>query len=276
MATSKIEWLTGADGTPGKSWNPLTGCHPISAGCAHCYAARMAKRLAGRYGYPAGDGFAVAFHPERLGQPSSWRHPQRIFVESMGDPFHVDVKDEWLDQVFTEMWMVNAVQKRGHTFILLTKRQKRMRQYITQVMPKSLPIAGREWPWPGVWLGISAEDEGAFYNRVGDLLATPAAKHIVSLEPLLGPISMRGASFRDGSYLNASLYSLGAGTGIDWVIAGAETGPGARPADPDWFRSVRDQCVRADVPFFLKQIDAHHNDVLDGQVWHQFPGEVQR
>ena len=252
MATSKIEWT---DAT----WNPVTGCTPVSPGCAHCYAARMAKRLAGRFGYQAAPHeFDVALHPERLEKPLHWKKPRRVFVVSMGDLFHEDVPDEYIDAVFAVM----AAAER-HTFQVLTKRADRMAQYFEELSARaqmyfalgrrSVPYetsrilemwrnhspdftqcSGRHLPLSNVWLGVSAENQAMFYERYSHLAQINAAVRYVSFEPLLSAIDMEGAT-------------------PDWVICGGESGPGARAMHPDWARGLRDQCVAAGVPFFFKQ-----------------------
>lgn len=236
---SKIEWLAG-----GATWNPVTGCSKVSPACAHCYAERMARRLAGRCGYPADESFRVTLHPERLEEPLRWRKPRRVFVVSMGDLFHQNVPDEYIDRVFSVMW-----QAEQHTFLLLTKRPWRMREYISS-RPRDSMKSDRvrikdelgwrnysvPWPLPNVWLGVTAEDQQRADERIPILLQTPAAAvRWVSCEPLLGPIQGVGDTAR-----------------IDWVVAGGETGPGARPMHPEWARSLRDQCRAARTAFFFK------------------------
>ena len=247
MATTSIEWtaILKPDGKleAGKSWNPVTGCSPVSPGCEHCYAQRFAFRLRGRAGYPADDPFAVTLHPDRLDEPLKWRRPARIFTCSMGDLFHAQVPDAFLDKVMAVM-----EQAHHHTFLILTKRVRRMARYFQS--RKRVP--------PNVWLGTSAEDQDHFDLRVPALVSIPARVHFVSLEPLLGPIDL--------SHHLAE---------IEWVIAGAESGPGARPMDEQWVRSIRDQCQKAQVPFFYKQANVNGRKAplpeLDGQVWAQSP-----
>ena len=218
MATTKIEWAN-------KVWNPVTGCTPISEGCQHCYAARMAKRLAGRYGYPSGDGFAVTFHQARLNEPLRWKKPRKVFVCSMGDLFHDDVPDDWIKQVFNSM-VTDVLQPCLHTYMILTKRQNRMAEFFAKNARHGTK------PWPNIWLGVTAENQARADERIPILLSIPAAKHFVSVEPMLEPVPLYG---------------------LDWVIAGPETGPGARECKPEWIQDLADQCSGANVPFFDKR-----------------------
>jgi len=225
---SRIEWT---DAT----WNPITGCSPVSEGCVHCYAARMAKRLAGRCGYPADNPFQVTEHSEKLEEPLAWKKPRRVFVCSMGDLFHDDVGTS----VRRIIWQTMA-RAHWHTFIVLTKRPDRMWSFINSLIHEKDFFADA-WEGPGeatdrfpnVWLGVSAENQQRADERIDVLQQIPAAKHFVSFEPLLGLIT--------------PLLK-----GIDWVICGGETGSDARPMHPDWVRGLRDQCQAAGVPFFFK------------------------
>lgn len=242
-----IEW---ADAT----WNPIVGCSVVSPGCTNCYAMKLAHRfnlVAGSiYWGLTHDGAsvwngAVSFNDKVLNQPLSWKRPRRIFVNSMGDLFHDNVPDDWIDRVFAVMALAPQ-----HTFLVLTKRAPRMRRYITAIgrtaciatevlrIDRDQPLELLRWPLPNVWLGVSAEDQARADERIPRLLETPAAKRFVSCEPLLGPIHL--ARFN----LPCTL---------DWVIAGGESGAGARPMHPDWARGLRDQCAAAGVPFFFKQ-----------------------
>jgi len=225
MGTSKIEWTEA-------TWNPVTGCTPISEGCEHCYAKRMATRLRGRCGYPAGAPFLVKVHPDRYNEPFGWRKPKKIFVCSMGDLFHEDVPFPWINEVFS------VIQRcTHHRFMVLTKRPERMRNYISKVLQvRGWPES--DIPFPNVWMGITAETQRRADERIPVLLEIPAARRFVSVEPMLGPVDLSQWLGRSG--------------GLDWVICGGETGPGARPVHPDWVRSLRDQCQIAGVPFFFK------------------------
>lgn len=297
LSKTKIEWAE-------SSWNPITGCTKISPGCRNCYAERMARRLAGRCGYPANNPFKVTLHPDRLEEPLKWKKPRRVFVCSMGDLFHEDVPDEFISSIFAIMWQAD-----WHTFLILTKRPERMREFICEYLPQF--ISG-EISSPHIWLGVTAENQQRADERIPLLLQTPAAVRFVSVEPLLGPLDLgkwigprmcycgwRGYEWEeeddpesDGETLcpncgASSLYELGdvdtcCGYSDDyerhpihWIIAGGESGHGARPCHPDWVRSLRDQCQDARVPFFLKQMHINGKlvkmPVLDGQVWDQMP-----
>ena len=229
------------------TWNPVTGCTQISPGCAHCYAMRFANRFRGVPGHPYERGFDLQLRPERLRQPLEWKKPRRIFVNSMSDLFHDEVPEEYIRQVF------DVMEEAGqHTFQVLTKRVERAKALAPTL------------PWPSnVWLGVSVENR-YWTRRIDSLREVPAAVRFLSCEPLLGP-----------------LHDLNL-TGIGWVIAGGESGPGSRRPKPDWFRSIRDQCAAAEVGFFFKQWGAFNADgrrvgkkkagrELDGQVWDGMP-----
>jgi protein gp37 len=170
-----IEWTD-------KTWNPITGCTKISPGCRNCYAERMAKRLAGRHGYPADEPFRVTFHPERLEEPLRWKKPQDVFVCSMGDLFHEDVPTGWVYHVFDVM-----AEARQHTFQILTKRPENIRGKLYEGRPRYM--AATDY-LPNVWLGVSAEDQKRADERSRWLLKVPAAVRLLSLEPLLGPVEI--------------------------------------------------------------------------------------
>jgi len=271
---TKIEWTKGDDGMPGRSWNPVTGCTPVSEGCQNCYARRMARRLAGRYGYPkAPHYFNVTLHPERLDEPLRWRKPTRVFVVSMGDLFHNDVPFEFVHQVFESM-----ERAQWHTYILLTKRPERMRQFI------DIYSRWRNWPLRGVWLGVTVENQARADERIPLLLQTPAAVRWVSYEPALSAVDFsqwlpgyEWEAIGDGPNIVGT--EMVPKAGLDWLVAGAETGPSARPADPTWFRFVRDRCAAAGVPFFYKgagtaMVHKKHFTyrLIGGQKWEQWPG----
>jgi len=226
MAKTKIEWAE-------KVWNPVTGCTKVSEGCRNCYAERMAKRLAGRCGYPeAPNQFSVTMHPEKLEEPLHWKKPARIFVDSMGDLFHPQVPDTFIDQVFWIMMMAPI-----HTFIILTKRPKRMVEWVNKDYQN---------PLPNVWLGASVEDQKTADERIPWLLQTPAAVRFVSVEPMLGPVDLK-----------MTVHFIGGSIGVkdwhpDWTICGGETGPGARPIQLEWAESLLNQCLAANIPFFFK------------------------
>jgi protein gp37 len=222
------------------TWNPVTGCTKISPGCKHCYAERLAVRLRAMGNPRYREGFAVTLHEDQLDLPLRWRRPRRIFVNSMSDLFHEDVPAEYIRRVFEVMG-----RARQHVFQVLTKRAERLAE-----------IAGL-LGWPGnVWQGVSVESE-EYTWRVAHLCHVPAAVRFLSVEPLLGPIP-----------------SLPLG-GIDWVIAGGESGPGHRTAASDWVRSIRDQCQRSGVAFFFKQWGGRTpragGRLLDGRTWDELP-----
>jgi len=290
-----IEWLN-RPGTKGESWNPIVGCSITSPGCTNCYAMTMAARLERMGTAPHYAGLTAASKagpvwtgtlrpaPDKvLLKPLSWRQPRTVFVNSMSDLFHEAVPDAWIDRVFAVMALAPQ-----HTFLILTKRAARMREYLQAgerggiVTAQAIVATGgkfgvsrSEWPLPNVWIGVSAERQQEADARIPDLLATPAAVRFVSYEPALGPIYLTRVRWPDGDQRCAlrhqirplvmaaevngrsvSPANIEVSIGkphLDWVIAGGESGPGARPAHPDWFRSVRDQCAAADVPFFFKQ-----------------------
>jgi protein gp37 len=222
------------------TWNPVTGCSKVSPGCKHCYAERLAKRLQsmGQPNYV--NGFALTLQPHMLELPIRWLKPQTIFVNSMSDLFHEDVPDTYIQQVF-------AVMRKAywHRFQVLTKRSERLRQ-----MDRHL-----DWP-TNVWMGVSVESR-AYRHRIEHLRNTSAKVKFLSVEPLL----------EDLGCLN-----LGA---IDWVIVGGESGPGARPMIGDWVTSIRDQCLRDNVPFFFKQWGGTRKKRtgrdLEGRTWDEMP-----
>ncbi len=239
---SAIEWTDA-------SWNPVTGCDRISAGCDHCYALTLAGRLK-RMGSPkyqrdgdprtSGPGFAVTVHPDAMHIPLHWRAPRHVFVNSMSDLFHARVPTPFIEDVFAAM---TAAPR--HTFQVLTKRSRRLARLADTL------------PWPdNVWIGVTVENSDTV-GRVDDLRQVPAAVRFLSCEPLLGPLT------------NLDL------DGIGWVIAGGESGPRHRPVDPTWVRGLRDQCTTARVPFFFKQWGGHTPKAagrqLDGRTWDQMP-----
>ncbi len=256
---SKIEWT---DAT----WNPITGCTPVSAGCANCYAARMEGRnLPGHHQGPFTE---VAFHPERLEQPFHLKRPRRIFVCSMGDLFHGNVEVGWILDVFHRM--ADASQ---HTYMLLTKRPERAKRIFGMMADPD--FIGRVLP--NVWLGVTAENQEMADQRIPILLQTPAAKRFVSVEPCLSMMDLSGWGSkmylrtvgRDGSAERP---------GLDWCILGGETGTGARYMPGPVPQSLRDQCVSAGVPFFFKgwgtfgMKKSYPNYMkIDGREWKQFP-----
>lgn len=250
-----IEWT---DAT----WNPVTGCSKVSQGCKNCYAERVFARAYARARVPINfQGKTVMTrqrkftdvqcHAERLDQPLRWKQPRKIFVNSMSDLFHDAVPDEFIFKVWSVMFHAH-----WHTFQVLTKRPERMAAWVIERNRHAKPNRN-------VWLGVSAEDQETFDDRVGWLSQTPAAVRFVSLEPLLGPIDSTAgldpcAPDCQKQKVGEPPFSGHWHRGIEsqvlhWVIVGGESGPGARPMHPDWARSLRDQCVAAGVPFFFKQ-----------------------
>ncbi|ETX26592.1 DUF5131 family protein [Roseivivax isoporae] len=272
---SKIEWTE-------RTWNPIAGCSVVSPGCTNCYAMRMAHRLAANpstphyagttemsRGGPVWTGKIGVAREIVLMEPLRRRKPTTYFVNSMSDLFHEAVPDEVIDRVFAVMALSPQ-----HKFQVLTKRAERMREYLTsglgpifRIFDATEKLGGSpeelEIPLPNVWLGVSAEDQRRADERVPHLLATPAAVRFVSAEPLLGPVDLHqwlhpsGAAGQcvsiDGDWCHEPGTCSCCRRGLDWVIAGGESGPGARPMHPDWARSLRDQCTAAGVPFFFKQ-----------------------
>jgi protein gp37 len=295
---SAIEWTD-------TTWNPVVGCTKVSPGCAHCYAETMAKRIkamaladiaAGKdpgrkrhyieaiddKGRWSGKLIPV---PEALDDPLGWKKPRRVLVNSMSDLFHESVPDEFIANVFATMY-----ESQWHTFQVLTKRADRLRLLANPRMPHAMAtllwdrIRQRDavkaeyvtvgdierdicamWPLPNVWLGVSCERQQEADERIPWLLKTPAAVRFVSAEPLLGPIDFMGMlAFSDG---------LGSEPGVDWVIVGGESGPGARPCNVEWIRQIVAQCsiankrVRTNAKCFVKQLGAKPEDRCDHRYW---------
>lgn len=235
--TSAIEWTN-------STWNPVTGCSKISAGCDNCYAERFSERFRDVPGHPFQNGFDLTLRPERLEQPLNWRRSKMIFVNSMSDLFHKEVPKAFIDQVFDTMEAAD-----WHIFQILTKRSSLMRRYINGRY--------REKPCPDhIWLGVSIED-GTKKSRVEHLRQTNATVRFLSVEPLIGRVGEIDLS------------------GIHWVIVGGESGPRARPMDAKWAREVREQCLDEDVAFFFKQWGGYRpksgGRELDGREWSQYP-----
>lgn len=230
---SGIEWTE-------STWNPVTGCTKISAGCLNCYAERLAKRLQlmGQESYK--NGFEITLHERLLDYPLKIKTPKTIFVNSMSDLFHEDIPDSFIAKVFDIM-----LRASWHSFQVLTKRAERM------------STLGKFLPWPdNVWMGVTVENEDAVY-RIDHLRNTDANIRFLSLEPLIGPLPEIDLS------------------GIDWVIVGGESGPGARPMQIEWVREIRTACLEYNVPFFFKQWGGTNKKkagrILDGRTWNEVP-----
>ena len=205
------------------SWNPVTGCSKVSPGCAHCYAETFAERFRGVPGHPFEQGFDLRLWPARLELPLKWRQPRLIFVNSMSDLFHEDIPDDYIARVFETM-----VRADHHVFQVLTKRQERLASLVGSL------------PWPdNVWMGVSIENR-RFVHRADALRAVPAAVRFVSAEPLLGALEALDLE------------------GIDWLIAGGESGFRHRPVREEWITELRDRCAEANVAFFFKQWGGRH------------------
>lgn len=236
-----IEWT---DAT----WNPVTGCDKVSKGCDNCYAERIAERFRNVKGHPYEQGFALRIWPERLLTPLSWKRPRLIFVNSMSDLFHKNIRRSFVSSVFDTM-----MKGDWHIYQILTKRSSLMRDFINERFCSSLVP-------PHIWLGVSVEDKSVV-SRIEHLRQANASIRFLSVEPLLeriGKINLRG---------------------IHWVIVGGESGPNSRPIELEWVREIRDQCLENEVPFFFKQWGGIRpksgGNMLDGRTWFQYPQEAQ-
>lgn len=241
---TRIEWT---DAT----WNPVTGCTKVSDGCKHCYAERVWVRLSANHmaeRYCGREFTDVQCHADLLEQPLRWQKPRRIFVNSMSDLFHPDVPDSFIRQVFGVM-----ATEAHHTFQVLTKRPERMCTLLRQWRADDVFMHHDGMAPANVWLGVSVEDQATAEERVPLLLDTPAATRWISAEPLLGPVDLSHWLELGGLETDLGLSN----PGIDWVVAGGESGPKARPMHPAWVRSLRDQCAVAGVPFLFKQWGEH-------------------
>jgi protein gp37 len=222
------------------SWNPITGCDRVSSGCVHCYAERMANRLQkiGQAKYK--NGFGVTVHDDVLSLPLTWKKPRLIFVNSMSDLFHKDVPLKFIRKIFDVMSQADR-----HIFQILTKRSERMLSLSSKLV----------WP-ENVWAGVTVESS-QYYHRLGDLRRVPAAIRYVSLEPMLGPMPDFPIE------------------GVDWIILGGESGPGARPMKKSWVIEIRDRCRKYNIPFFFKQWGGFNRKetgcMLDGKYYHEMP-----
>ena len=279
--TTNIEWARNSDGSKGETWQPVSGCSPLSEGCRNCYAARMAAtrlQLHPRYAGLAtfSDGKAkwtgeVRLNYDVLEQPLHWKKPRRVFVCSMSDLFHESIDEDFLIDVFVRMGEAHQ-----HTFQILTKRPAKMYDFISRSTWGMSPLSN-------VHLGVSVENQAAADERREYLGQCPAAVKFVSYEPALGPVDWTGWEF------------------VDQIISGGESGPGARPSHPDWHRATRDFCQANDIAYFFKQWGAWVYDdqllsdglaveqafpsdngpfrvgkkraghMLDGRTWQEFP-----
>jgi protein gp37 len=313
MGKTTIEWTDA-------SWNPIVGCTEISPGCANCYAARLAAtRLKNTPQYkglstidnpPANIGprwsGEVRFLPERLDEPRHWPKPRKIFVCDMGDLFHEDVSEDFIDRVYAIMLACHR-----HTFQVLTKRPVRMRDYFCNLTAKRVckhlrPGEGTlAWPIRNLWLGTSVENQHFADERIPALLSTPAAVRWISAEPLLGSVDVAKHLYMhriDPKRYGTEDEMRGQIPFLDWVVCGGESGLNARPMHPHWAQSLRDQCQAAGVPFFFKQwgeyspyghgfvksdeiVKGPHTAMfrlgkkkagrlLDGREWNEFPKEL--
>lgn len=237
MKTTKIEWTD-------VTWNPITGCDPISSGCKNCYAQAMALRLKHMGSPRYANGFNLTVHPEVIDQPLHWTRPRMVFVCSMSDLFHEALGSAVIERVFETM---NAAPQ--HTFQVLTKRSSRLWEMGDAI----------EWT-PNIWAGVTVESAD-YLNRLSDLREVPSAVRFVSFEPLLGPIPA-----------DIDL------TGIHWAIVGGESGPGARPINYQWVLDLRDACQRQGVAFFFKQWGGRNKRkngrLLQGRTWNEMPPSI--
>lgn len=225
------------------TWNPVRGCTKVSPGCKYCYAERFSERFRGVPGHPFEQGFDLRLVPDSLELPQRWRVTRLIFVNSMSDLFHEGVPDDYIGRVLD----VIAASPQ-HQFQILTKRAERLASFADEY---SLP--------PNAWFGVSVEN-AEYAWRIEHLRKIPSRVRFLSIEPLLGPLDDLDLS------------------GIDWVIAGGESGPKARPMDPSWVRGIRELCLDADVPFFFKQWGGRRKKlagrILDGRTWDEMPRGV--
>lgn len=233
MQKTKIEWTE-------STWNPLTGCTPISPGCLNCYAERMAKRLQAMGNPTYANGFKLTIHRHLLELPLKWKKPRIIFVNSMSDLFHHDVPFDFIQKTFEVMCSADR-----HIFQVLTKRSSRL----AQLAPKL--------PWAeNIWTGVSVENSNYTF-RIAHLSDTGAKVKFLSIEPLLGPVP------------NLNLQN------INWVIVGGESGPRSRVMRKEWVIDIRDQCQKAGIPFFFKQWGGFNKKKagrkLEGELWNEMP-----
>ncbi|MEW6381283.1 MAG: phage Gp37/Gp68 family protein [bacterium] len=227
------------------TWNPVTGCTKVSPGCMHCYAERMAHRLQAMGQARYKNAFNLTLHYDLIEQPLRWFKPQMVFVNSMSDLFHEEVPFEFIQQIFNIMALCPH-----HIFQILTKRSERLRD-ISHLLT---------WP-ENVWMGVSIENESTVY-RIDDIIQVPSSVRFLSCEPLIGPLD------------NLPLQ------GIQWVIVGGESGPGARLMHIEWVESILRQCKKQNVPFFFKQWGGVHKHltgrILHDRTYDELPGAAYR
>lgn len=251
---TRIQWT---DAT----WNPMTGCSPVSEGCLNCYAKGQSLRLQRMDSPKYTEGFACRFHADALMQPIRWQRPRMVFVNSMSDTFHPDFSNEQIATLYNVMASCPR-----HTFQVLTKRPERMLEWYAWVKKMRIffydslqaLIGETPWPLPNVWVGVTTENQRRYDERKPLLMQVPAVLHFVSIEPVLEGIYLRGNP-------------------VDWVIAGCESGPNRRPCHADWLRTLAAQCREGGTRFFLKQMEQDGAIVkmpaLDGRVWNEHPGD---
>ncbi|MGB7569375.1 MAG: phage Gp37/Gp68 family protein [Chitinivibrionales bacterium] len=225
------------------TWNPITGCSKISPGCKNCYAERMARRLHAMRQANYRNGFKLTVHPHTVSLPLNWKKPQMIFVNSMSDLFHAQAPKDFIMEIFNTMNLAC-----WHMYQILTKRAEQLTK-----LDKMLPWADN------IWMGVTVESSDYVF-RIDHLRKSHALNKFISFEPLLGSVGT----------LNLK--------GIDWVIAGGESGPGARIVEKEWITEIRDQCIDTGIPFFFKQWGGvrkkKNGKILDGRVWNEFPSRL--
>jgi len=235
---TKIEWVRSPDGSAGETWNPVTGCTPISSGCTHCYAKRLAEgRLRGRFGYDANEPFKVTVHNDKWLQPFEWKKPKSVFVCSMGDLFHQDVPDWVINKIMVDCanWAYH-----GHVFFFLTKRPERMVQFFSELVPH-----------PNIYLGVTVENE-LLMPRIDTLLHLSVKwKKFVSVEPMLGPVPI-------------PMDVIGK---LDWVICGGEKGKKARECNAFWMMDLLSRCVAQRANYFFKQPGDNFKGSIDDLIY---------
>lgn len=264
MSETKIEYVD-------YSWNPVTGCDPVSEGCLNCYAKRMAKRLAGRCGYPESPNeFKVTLHPDKLEEPYHWHKPKHVFVCSMSDLFHEKVPFEFIAKVLNVAAVAYARNK--HHFLFLTKRPQRLLEY------EQWAIRNQECTFTYFAVGVTTENQARYNERVPLLLQIPAAVRFVSIEPMLEAIDLEDYIAPQYESINTEAeynpidkndwrYNT-----LDWVVLGGETGYNARPMQLAWAQSVQQQCEQAHIPFFFKSTGgSNKSDVLNGKTYKELP-----